>query len=69
MQTYITKTGDVWDKIAFETMGSSKHAPLLMRANSKYIHVAIFPKGITLCIPDHPSSDTTTKAPWRRDSV
>lgn len=69
MQTYTTKSGDVWDKIAFDTMGSSQHTPLLMQKNSKYIHISVFPKGIELQIPDVPAADTMTAAPWRRDTV
>ena len=67
--TYITKTGDVWDKIAYDTMGSSQYTPQLMRANTAHIRTSVFAKGVTLTIPDIPQAKSVSAAPWRRDTV
>lgn len=67
--TYTTKTGDVWDKIAFDILGSSRYTPLLMRANTAHIRVSVFPKGVVLSVPDIPKTENESAAPWRKDSV
>lgn len=67
--TYITKTGDVWDKIAFDVMGSSRYTPILMRANTAHIRVSVFPKGVVLSVPDIPQTENESAAPWRKDNV
>lgn len=69
MKTYVTEDGDVWDKIAHDTMGSSLHTAELMRANSAHIRVSVFPRGVTLKIPEVPTQSGTTAAPWRKDVV
>ncbi len=67
--TYTTKTGDVWDKIAFDILGSSRYTPLLMRANTAHIRTTVFPKGVTLVLPEIPQTESETAAPRRRDTV
>ena len=67
MKTYITNEGDVWDQIAFDTMGSSRHTGALMRANGAHLHISVFPRGITLVIPEIPAAENVTAAPWRRE--
>ena len=40
METYKTKSGDMWDSIAKEQMGSEKYMSLLVKTNENYSIVA-----------------------------
>lgn len=65
-KTYRTIAGDVWDLIAFKTLGASRHVETLINANRKHLDTFIFRAGIELMIPD---VDTTKRAklpPWRK---
>ena len=42
----------MWDKIAFEQMGSVLHTDKLMKANVKYASTYVFPAGVVLTIPE-----------------
>lgn len=64
--TYTTKQGDMWDSIAYRQMGSSKYTSLLMEANLQYREYFLFPAGITLTIPDVPTSVSSTLPPWKQ---
>lgn len=44
-KSYTTISGDMWDKIAFEQMGSVLHTDKLMKANVKYASTYVFPAG------------------------
>lgn len=52
MKTYTTVSGDTWDKIALEQLGSEYLFPLLLEANQQYRDVLIFSSGVTLTIPE-----------------
>lgn len=52
MKTYLTKTGDTWDKIALNELGSEYLLPLLLQKNQKFRQYVEFPEGITLTIPE-----------------
>ena len=67
--TYTTKSGDVWDKIAYDTLGDGKYTPQLMRANPEHIRTSVFRRGVTLTIPDIPEDENSTAAPWRKDTI
>ena len=67
--TYTTKSGDVWDKIAYDTMGDGKYTHQLMRENPEHIRTSVFRRGVTLTIPDIPQKEDATAAPWRKDTV
>ena len=64
--TYVTISGDTWDKIAYEAMGNEKYMALLMAANRKHIGTVIFPAGVELSIPNVPTETISTLPPWRR---
>ena len=51
-KSYTTISGDMWDKIAFEQMGSVLHTDKLMKANVKYASTYVFPAGVVLTIPE-----------------
>lgn len=66
MRKYTTVQGDMWDQIAFTTLGSEKYMTELMAANMRYKDVCVFSGGITLNIPDIARPKTANLPPWRR---
>jgi phage tail protein X len=52
MKKYRTNSGDTWDKIAYEQLGSEYLLPFLLKENQKYRQYVQFPAGIELNIPD-----------------
>ena len=66
MKTYTTKSGDMWDLIAFEQLGSSKFVRELINANREQTMTYIFAAGVTLIIPGVETTTTATLPPWRR---
>ncbi|MCX4373611.1 MAG: tail protein X, partial [Dysosmobacter sp.] len=50
-KTYRTIQGDMWDKIAYEQMGSVLYTDQLIKANADHAAVVIFPAGVVLTIP------------------
>lgn len=65
-RTYRTISGDMWDQIAYEQMGSSFYSDKLMKANKQYLQYYIFPAGIELTIPEVESNEVATLPPWKR---
>lgn len=62
--TYITSQGDMWDKIAYEQMGSEDYMSDLIQCNYDLIDYVIFPEGIEVTIPE--IDDTQIEAPaWK----
>lgn len=64
--TYITVSGDMWDQIAYEEMGSSLHVDKLMKANLEYLHYFVFPAGIVLTIPALEEEEVEELPLWKR---
>lgn len=66
LDTYRTISGDMWDKIAHEEMGSSYYVDKLMKANPEYLDYYVFPAGIVLTIPEV-EEETAEELPlWKR---
>lgn len=65
-QTYITISGDMWDKIAYEEMGSSFYVDKLMKANAEYLHYFVFPAGVVLTIPALEEKEVEELPLWKR---
>jgi hypothetical protein len=65
-KSYTTISGDMWDKIAFEQMGSVLHADKLMKANVKYASTYVFPAGVVLTIPEVEDEEDLELPPWKR---
>lgn len=67
MGTYKTVQGDTWDLIAYKLYGNVFFTPPLLEANPAYIDTVIFPSGISLSIPELPSSyiEDADTPPWR----
>lgn len=61
---YITSQGDMWDKIAFEQMGSEDYMGDLIQCNYHLIDYVMFPTGIEVVIPE--LDDTQIEIPsWK----
>lgn len=67
MTEYRTKSGDTWDLIAYEQLGSCDYISKLIDENRPYCKTAIFSAGVVLTLPEITEN---TKAenlpPWRR---
>lgn len=66
LKIYTTISGDMWDKIAYEQMGSVLHTDKLIKANSKYAALFVFPSGIVLTIPEVEEKINMELPPWKR---
>lgn len=64
--TYTTISGDMWDKIAYEQMGSVLHTDKLIRANAQYAALFVLPAGIVLTIPQASDEANMELPPWKR---
>jgi Phage Tail Protein X. len=64
--TYTTISGDMWDKIAYEQMGSVLHTDKLIRANAEYAALFVFPAGVVLTIPEVEDEVNMELPPWKR---
>lgn len=69
MGTYTTKSGDMWDSIAYEQMGSVDYAAALMNANLPYRDIYIFPSGIVLEVPEITQKINSLLPPWKRSAT
>lgn len=65
-KTYTTISGDMWDKISYEQMGSVLYLDKLMKANVKYAALFVFPAGIVLTIPEVEDEVNMELPPWKR---
>ena len=65
-RTYRTISGDMWDQIAYEQMGSSFYSTELMKANKQHLKYYIFPAGIELAIPEVESNEVNSLPLWKR---
>jgi len=64
---YVTRSGDMWDLIAFEQLGSCSYVNLLIEANESLSDVAIFSAGVTLALPDVSGVAAAEHLPpWRK---
>ncbi len=69
LNEYITNSGDTFDIIAKELLGSEKLAPEIIKKNPGYCDVIIFSAGTKLVIPneENNTTETRTNAPVWRD--
>ena len=69
-KSYTTISGDMWDKIAYNEMGSVLHTDKLMKANVKYASTYastyVFPAGVVLTIPEVEDEEDLELPPWKR---
>ncbi|WP_260288513.1 hypothetical protein [Peribacillus aracenensis] len=67
MRTYTTVSGDTFDKIAFETLGSEYLFPLILTENQQYRDVLLFSDNVVLYIPDVETDDYENIPEWMTD--
>lgn len=66
LKTYTTISGDMWDGIAFKTLGSESYTDALIKANLEHRHIFTFPAGLTLTIPEITVKPSSSLPPWKR---
>ena len=66
MPTYTTKSGDMWDLIAYKQLGSSSYTDLLINANLQYRETYLFPSGVVLTLPEIQKPVNSLLPPWKR---
>lgn len=67
MNTYITVSGDTFDKIAYVLLGSEYLFPMILEENQKYRDVLVFSSGIVLNIPDVELDEYEDLPEWMAD--
>ena len=66
MTKYTTIAGDMWDGIAYKTLGDEAYTDKLIKANPQFRRLVIFPAGITLDIPEPEARIPAGLPPWKR---
>ncbi len=67
--TYTTIAGDMWDTIAYKTMGSENYMDKLMALNKQHRETVIFDAGVVLYLPEKNTTTSSTLPPWKQVSV
>lgn len=65
-KTYTTIAGDMWDSIAYKTLGDCYLMDSLIKANMQYREMFIFPAGVEIAIPEVSIERKFTLPPWKR---
>lgn len=66
MTEYTTIAGDMWDGIAYKTLGDESYMDRLIQLNPQYRRIFIFSAGITLQIPEAETRISSDLPPWKR---
>lgn len=66
MATYTTKSGDMWDSIAYRQLGSTSYTDQLINANLQYRDTYLFPSGVVLTLPEIKKPVNKLLPPWKR---
>ena len=69
MTKYSTIAGDMWDGIAYKTLGNEAYTDKIITANQKFRRLFIFPAGIVLNIPEPDARVAAGLPPWKRGNV
>lgn len=69
MTKYTTMAGDMWDGIAYKTLGDEAYTDKLMKANPPYRRLFVFSAGIVLNIPDQDVKVSADLPPWKRSQT
>jgi hypothetical protein len=65
-KSYTTISGDEWDMIAKEQLGSERYTSVLMQSNPEHLETVIFSAGIILILPEITTPIPESLPPWRR---
>ena len=63
---YQTKSGDMFDYIAYKNFGDCMYTQELMRANRDKLNNFTFKSGVELNIPTVDSAENINLPPWKR---
>lgn len=66
MATYTTKSGDMWDSIAYSQLGSTSYTNLLINENLQHKDIYLFPSGVVLTLPKIEKPINSLLPPWKR---
>ncbi|MFI3254533.1 MAG: phage tail protein [Eubacteriales bacterium] len=66
MTSYTTITGDMWDTVAYKTLGSERYTDKLMALNLKHRETVIFKAGVVLVIPEKTVNVESSLPPWKQ---
>lgn len=69
MTKYTTIAGDMWDGIAYKTLGDEVYTDRLMKLNPQYRRTFVFPAGITLTVPEPETRVSSDLPPWKRGTA
>lgn len=65
-RTYTTKSGDMWDSIAYEQLGSTSYTDQVINANMEHRDNYLFPSGVVLILPEIERPINSLLPPWKR---
>ena len=65
-KTYLTIEGDMWDHIAYKTLGDERMTSQLLKTNPTLTKIVIFPVDIAIIIPRLKELENGEVAPWMR---
>ena len=66
MTKYTTIAGDMWDSIAYKTLGDETYTDKIIKANPKFRRLFVFPARIVLNIPEPENRVSAGLPPWKR---
>ncbi|WP_113673757.1 tail protein X [Vallitalea guaymasensis] len=66
---YITVAGDMWDTIAYKSLGNENYTDKLIKNNLQYQDIIVFPAGIIINIPDAVEQISPLLPPWKRGNL
>lgn len=67
MRTYVTVSGDTFDKISLKVYGSEYLFPFLLKENPRHRLTVVFSAGIELKIPELETDDESDSPDWLDD--
>lgn len=65
-KTYLTIEGDMWDHIAYKTLGDERETSRLLEINLELSKIAIFPINVAIKIPELEEIENGEIPPWLR---
>lgn len=69
-KTYVTVEGDMWDSIAYKTIGSVMYTDQVIALNPQYVQYYILPAGLEVTLPELEDTRITSAMmpPWKKVS-
>lgn len=67
MRTYVTVSGDTFDKISLKVYGSEYLFPFLLKENPRHRLTVVFSAGVELKVPELEIDDESENPDWLDD--